>query len=311
MTLLIDVHIEDWYSDDDLRAAIHAYDPEIDIRTYDEDWPPDDIRMVAVSQLRPDLPARLPNLQLVQKLGAGVETIVTHPALPDHVRVTRLKPEAPAREIAEYFLAYVLREQRNMRFHETEQHASRWTSVGPRENHKTTVGVLGLGHIGGTTARLFRDFGFQVLGWSRSSKTLEGVETSHGPDGLRALLQRSDHVCAILPSTEETRHLFSTELFSEMKPGATFLNAGRGDLVDEPALIAALDAGRPGHAVLDVLSTEPLPEASPLWQHPQVTLTPHVSGWHLGDAFGDVASNYRSLLADKPLLHEVDRTKGY
>ena len=311
MTLLIDVHIEDWYSDNDLRAAIHAYDPDIDIRTYDEDWAPEEIRMVAVSQLRPDLPARLPNLQLVQKLGAGVETIVTHPALPDHVRVTRLKPEAPAREIAEYFLAYVLREQRNMRLHEAEQRVRRWTSVGPRENHKTTVGVLGLGHIGGTTAHLFRDFGFQVLGWSRSPKSLEGVETSHGPDSLRALLQSSDHVCAILPSTEETRHLFSTELFSEMKPGATFLNAGRGDLVDETALIAALDAGRPGHAVLDVLSTEPLPEASPLWQHPQVTLTPHVSGWHLGDAFGDVAANYRSLLADSPLLHEVDRTKGY
>ena len=71
MTLLIDVHIKDWFSDDDLRAAIHAYDPDIDIRTYDEDWAPEDIRMVAVSQLRPDLPTRLPNLQLVQKLGAG------------------------------------------------------------------------------------------------------------------------------------------------------------------------------------------------------------------------------------------------
>lgn len=311
MTLLIDVDIEDWFTDEELRSAIRAYDASLDIRTYAEDWNPNDIRMVAVSRLRPDLPARLPNLELVQKLGAGVETIVNNPALPDHVRVARLKPEAPAREIAEYFLAYVLREQRNGRFHDAEQRASRWTSVAPRENHKTTVGVLGLGHIGGTTARLFRQFNFNVLGWSRSQKSVDGIETCHGDAGLRTLLGRSDHVCAILPSTSETRDLFNTDLFGIMKPGSTFLNAGRGDLVNEDALIAALDAGRPGHAVLDVLSEEPLPATSPLWRHPGVTLTPHVSGWHLGDAFADVAANYRNLVTGAPLLHEVDRKRGY
>ncbi|WP_299356048.1 glyoxylate/hydroxypyruvate reductase A [uncultured Shimia sp.] len=311
MTLLIDAATSGWFSDSELRAEVRRFDPDLDIVTHEDAWDPSAIRMVAVSRLRPDLPARLPNLELVQKLGAGVETIVAHPALPPHVRVARLKPEAPAREIAEYCLAYVMREQRNMRFYAAEQEASRWTSVAPRETHKTTVGVLGLGHIGGYTADLFHKLGFNVLGWSRSPKSVNGIECLHGIDGLLDLLGRSDHVAAILPSTEATRGLFDAKMFAAMKPGSTFLNAGRGDLVDEGALVAALDKERPGHAVLDVLNQEPLPASSPLWQHPCVTITPHVSGWHLGDAFADVARNYRSLVAGESLLHEVDRAQGY
>ncbi len=95
-----------------------------------------------------------------------------------------------------------------------------------------------------------------------------------------------------------------------MKPGAVLLNAGRGDLIDEDALIDALNADL-GGAVLDVTRKEPLPQTSPLWDHPGVTITPHVSGWHLGDAMNDVAENYRRLIAGEDLLHEVDRKRGY
>ena len=96
-----------------------------------------------------------------------------------------------------------------------------------------------------------------------------------------------------------------------MKHGSQLLNAGRGDLIDEATLIEALDKGTPGHAVLDVTSVEPLPQDSPLWAHPGVTITPHVSGWHLGDALSDVAENFRRLSVGAPLLHEVDRAQGY
>lgn len=311
MALLIDVGQDDWYSDAELRTLILEYDPALDIRTPDTIGDARDIRMLAVSNLRSNLPRNLPNLELVQKLGAGVETIVNHPALANHVRVARLKPEAPAREIAEYCLAYVLREQRNMRAHETSQRASRWASTAPRETDKTKVGVLGLGHIGGFTARLFRTLGFEVLGWSRSSKSIDGVTCLHGRDGLISLLGQCNHVAAILPSTSDTRDLFDKALFDEMMPGSTFINAGRGDLVVESDLMLALDKGQPGHAVLDVLRQEPLPANNLLWSHPAVTITPHVSGWHLGDAFADVAANYRNLIAGDPLLHEVDRLRGY
>lgn len=309
MALLIATGLTGWISDEDIRKDLAARAPDADIRTQPGDAR--DITMVAVSRLTSSLVQGLPNLRLVQKLGAGVETIVTHPALAPHVRVTRLKPDAPAREIAEYFLAYILRYQRNMKIHDLSQRAAAWEPVAPLEADKTTVAVLGLGHIGGRTARVMRDMGFRTLGWSASPKTIDGVDCRDGTDALADVLGQADHVCAILPSTPQTRDMMDAVRFAQMKPGATFLNAGRGDLVDEVALIQALNDGPPNHAVLDVTRTEPLPADSPLWSHPKITITPHVSGWHLGDAMKDVIENYRRLMAGDPLLHEVDRAKGY
>lgn len=311
MALLIATGQTDWIPDEDLRDELRVLAPDTDIRTEADPGPLDDITMIAVSRLPTGLPARLPNLQLVQKLGAGVETIVAHPALPAHVRVTRLKPEAPAQEIAEYCLAYILRGQRNMAAHAEAQARCAWEPVAPRAAQDTTVGVLGLGHIGGRTAIMLRDHGFRVLGWSRSAKAIDGVDCRHGLDALYDVLGACDYVAAILPSTTETRGMINAETLARFKPGATFLNAGRGDLVDEAALLAALDTGPLTQAVLDVVSAEPLPPDNPLWNHPCVTITPHVSGWHLGDAMRDVVENYRRLTAGAHLLHEVDRARGY
>ncbi|MFW8595372.1 2-hydroxyacid dehydrogenase [Cribrihabitans neustonicus] len=311
MALLISIGHAGWYSEEDLAAELCKLAPGADIRPASAPGNLEEITMLAVSSLKSDLPARLPGLRLVQKLGAGVETIVAHPDLPAHVRVARLKPQEPAREIAEYCLAYILRAQRNMVHHAAAQARAEWDPVAPKRAAETTVAVLGLGHIGGLCARLMRDMGFRVEGWSRLPKEIEGVACHHGAEALPEVLGHADHVCAILPSTPETRGMFGAELLAAMKPGATLINAGRGDLIDEAALRAALDAGRPGAAVLDVLSREPLPADDALWTHPAVTITPHVSGWHLGDALGDVVENLRRLEAGEPLLHEVDRARGY
>ncbi|MGI9368603.1 MAG: 2-hydroxyacid dehydrogenase [Ruegeria sp.] len=311
MALLVETGLSDWMSDAEIAAEIRRQIPDADVRTPDTVGDRAEIEMVAVVGLNNDQPKQMPNLQLVQKLGAGVETIVANPALPDHVRVTRLKPDAPAQGIAEWFLAYILRAQRHMRFHEDEQKKSVWSPKAPEYTPGSVVGVLGLGHIGGRTARMLKAVGFQVKGWSRSPKSIEGVDCRHGADALPTMLAECDHVCAILPSTPDTVGLFDAGMLAAMRPGSQLLNAGRGDLIDEDALITALNAGTPGHAVLDVVSAEPLPGNSPLWHHPEVTITPHVSGWHLGDAISDVAENYRRLTAGEPLLHEVDRQRGY
>ncbi|TMV07661.1 glyoxylate/hydroxypyruvate reductase A [Ruegeria sediminis] len=311
MALLIETGMSGWMTDAEIAEQVRDQFPQADIRTPDAIGNPDEITMMAVVGLNPERVAQLPNLRLVQKLGAGVETIVRNPALPGHVRVTRLKPDAPAREIAEWFLAYILRAHRNMPMHEAEQRMAAWTPVEPKYTPDTVVGVFGLGHIGARTARMLRDLGFQVKGWSRSRKDIEGIDCRDGAAALPALLAECDHVCAILPSTPETVGLFDAGLLAAMKPGSQLLNAGRGDLIDETALMSALDAGTPGHAVLDVVREEPLPAESPLWRHPRITITPHVSGWHLGDAMKDVAENFRRLGAEEPLLHEVDRNRGY
>lgn len=311
MALLIEIGHNGWYSEEELAAELLKLDPKADIRTMADPGDLADVTMMAVSTLKSDLPTRLPNLQLVQKLGAGVETIVAHPALGPDVRVARLKPEEPAREIAQYCLAYVLRGTRNMRYHETAQARAIWDPVAPRRPQDISVGVLGLGHIGGLTAALMRDMGFNTYGWSRTQKDIDGVTCLTGEHGLNGVLASCDYVCAILPSTDDTRDLLNGDRLARMKEGATLINAGRGDLIDEAALISALYQRRPGHAVLDVLRKEPLPADNPLWKHPCVTITPHVSGWHLGDALGDVVGNLRRLQAGSPLLHEVDRARGY
>jgi glyoxylate/hydroxypyruvate reductase A len=311
MALLIEIGQPEWMANGELCDQLRPLLPGADIRCGPELGDPADIAMLVCSRLLPDLPTRLPNLRLVQKLGAGVETIVASPNLGPEVRVARLKPDAPAQEIAEYCLAYVLREQRNMAFHADRQRAHAWDVLAPRETPATTVGVLGLGHIGGRVATALAGLGFRVLGWSRSAKTLPGVGCRHGAAALLPMLGECDYVASVLPSTPETRDLADARFLAAMKPGAVLINVGRGDLVAEDDLLTALDSGHLGGAVLDVFRTEPLPAGHSFWNHPKVTVTPHVSGWRVTGAAATVAENYRRLMAGAALLNEIDRTAGY
>ena len=152
---------------------------------------------------------------------------------------------------------------------------------------------------------------FRTLGWSRTPKAIDGVDCRAGPDALPGLLGECDYVVSILPSTPQTVDLFDASLLARMKPEAVLINAGRGDLIVEAALLDALDNDRLAGAVLDVFRAEPLPAGDPLLAHPKVTVTPHVSGWHLDGGFEDVAENYRRLMDGSALLHEVDRAAGY
>ncbi len=124
------------------------------------------------------------------------------------------------------------------------------------------------------------------------------------------MLAECDYVASVLPSTPQTHHLFNSRVLAAMKKGATLINVGRGNLIVEEDLLAALDSGQVGRAVLDVFMQEPLPGEHPFWQHPQVTVTPHVSGWHVGGGLEVVAENYRRLLEKRPLLDLVNRGAG-
>ena len=315
--LLIDADMPAWKTDSSIADELQALLPDVPILAWDackkkESVDLSHVRMVViVGRVRTELISRLPRLAVVQKLGAGVEHVVGDPQLPPAVRVTRLKPSAAADEIAEYALAYALHRQRNMATHEAQQREKVWQPIGPLETPRTTVGVLGLGHIGGRIARTFASLGFVVLGWARSAHALPAVECLVGESGLESVLRRSDIVVAILPSTPQTVRLLDARRLALMKAGSQLINVGRGDAIDEAALLAALDAGRPATAVLDVVSEEPLPSSSPLWSHPGVTLTPHVSGWRITGGMETVADNWGRLVRGAALLHEVDRTRGY
>ena len=166
MAVLVDIHSQDWMSNEDFRKEIAGLVNE-DVRFYPQLGDPQNIRMLVTDKLREGMITRLPNLELIQKLGAGVDTMVSDPELPVHVRIARIKHNTTAMEMARFCLAYVLQDVQNIVFHRDKQNQSIWEPIAPKRVADLTVGVLGLGHIGGTAARLFASAGFDIVGWSR------------------------------------------------------------------------------------------------------------------------------------------------
>ena len=257
----------------------------------------------------------MPNLRLVQSTWAGVEAIL--PVVPDGVRVARMIDPQLALTMAEAVLAWTLYLHRDMPRYARQQRRSEWIEHVPVRASKRTVGILGLGALGSVAAETLRDQRFDVAGWSRSEKSMDGVECFHdgaGGGGVDALLERSEIVVNLLPDTPATIGLLGAAAFDRMPSGASLINFGRGPTVDDDALLDALDAGHLDHAVLDVFVTEPLPDDHPYWDHPRVTVLPHISGPTSTDTAAIIAAdNVRAFLADGTLPENalVDRTRGY
>jgi glyoxylate/hydroxypyruvate reductase A len=174
-----------------------------------------------------------------------------------------------------------------------------------------TVGVLGLGELGSDAARKLGALGYRVAGWSRTARKLDGVACHHGEDGLGALLAASDAVACLLPLTPATRGIVNRATIARMKPGVVFVNAARGGHVVDDDLLAALDEGRVGLAVLDVFNEEPLPPEHRYWSHPRVVMTPHVAALTLPLMADAVLDNVKRLREGRPLRHLVDVERGY
>ncbi|WP_308215174.1 D-2-hydroxyacid dehydrogenase [Pseudarthrobacter sulfonivorans] len=174
--------------------------------------------------------------------------------------------------------------------------------------------VTGLGEIGLETARIARALGMKVSGTKRTVEPIEGIEKVADNDGLAALLATADAVVNTLPGTPFTEKLFNHEVFSAMKPGTVFVNVGRGTVVDEDALLEALNNGQVSYACLDVFAVEPLPQDSPLWNHPKVLVSPHTSALSAAEnrlIAERFCSNLRTFLDGGDLPHLVDPVHFY
>ncbi len=311
MANLIDIKNPEWLRDEELREQLLAFDGDADIRVAADPGNLAEIDMITVSTYIPGEALRYPNLKLIQKTGAGVNNILVDERLPATVEVARLEAATSGNEMAEFALSYVLQQQRHLREYHAQQAESLWLGYAPRVSSRTRVAILGLGRIGEIVAQRFIDNRFLVSGWSRSAKQIAGVDCYHGDEGLLQLLADADYIVCVLPSTPETRGFMGRQTFQRCKPSALLINMGRGDLVNEAELMQALDDGLLAGAVLDVVSEEPLPPQHPLWLHPKIQITPHVSGYHLGDAIAGIAENYQRLQSGEPLVNLVDRKRGY
>lgn len=272
-----------------------------------------DLDIAIVANPPPGALAGLPRLRLVQSLWAGVERLLADPTLPATVPLARMVDPAMNAAMAETALWAVLSLQRGFFRYERLQRAACWAPHPQRRADELAVAVLGLGQMGRATARRLVAHGCRVLGWSATPAALEGVECLHGGATLDArLLPEADVVVNLLPLTSATRGLFDAARLARMKPGAALVNLARGAHVVETDLLAALDAGRLGHAVLDVFQEEPLPPAHPFWRHERVTVLPHAAAQtDPRSAAAVAAANVRAVRRGEPPAHRVDRARGY
>jgi phosphoglycerate dehydrogenase-like enzyme len=211
--------------------------------------------------------------------------------------------------IAEYVLASVLGCYQRLAERRAEQAAHRWTRLPFREIAGKRWLVIGFGAIGQAVAERAKAFGAHVTGVRRSVAPHPAADRMAGLEEVMALLPQSDVVVLAAPLNEATRNLADADFFAAMKPRSLVVNVGRGGLVDEAALLAALDTGVPEQALLDVFQAEPLPAASPLWDHPRVSLTAHASAFGDGQAARNDAiflENLRRRLGGEPLLYVAD-----
>ena len=245
--------------------------------------------------------------RLVQSLWAGVERIVGNRTLTQPL--CRMVDPGLAQGMAEWCLGWAMRLHLGMdRYLQDGQ----WRNgLVPPLASERPVTILGMGELGRAVAARLGGVGFPVTGWSASGRPVEGVRVL-GADALPQALEGAGILISLLPDTPGTRSLLDARRLAMLPQGAVLLNPGRGTVLDDQALLAALDEGRLGHAVLDVFRTEPLPPEHPFWAHPRVTVTPHIAADTRPETAAPVAAeNLRRAMAGQPLLHLVDRTRGY
>jgi glyoxylate/hydroxypyruvate reductase A len=277
---------------------------------------PAEVRYAAVWKPRPGELAALANLRVIFNLGAGVDALIADPTLPK-LPLVRVAVDDLTRRMTEYVVLHVLAHHRQERYLRDSQRGKNWAPKYQWPASAISVGIMGLGNLGADSALALKHLGFRVAGWSRSAKLIPGIGSFHGEPGLEAFLRQTHILVCLLPLTASTRHILNRNLFSMLDRtgplGAPVLiNAGRGGLQNEAQLLDCLNDGTLGAATLDVFETEPLPQDSPFWSHPKVTLTPHNAADTDPEAISRyVAGQIARHEAGQPLHNVVDMTRGY
>lgn len=295
------------------RDAILALKPDLDLILDPVECDPAsiDILLYAPSGPIQNL-APYAGAAAIQSLWAGVETILGNPTLPEHTPVLRMVEDGLTIGMTDYVVGHVLRAHLGVQRQQEDQQAGRWGEDGPPLSQDRRVGIVGLGALGRDAAEKLAALHFRVSGWSRSPKALTGVTCLSGTDGLQQLLGTSEILVLLVPLTPATNGLIGADALSRLPEGAHIINAARGPLIDEDALLEALDTGKIETATLDVFDTEPLPQGHPFWSHPRVLVTPHIaSATRPPTAARTILEQVSRFEAGKPFLHIVDRERGY
>lgn len=291
--------------------------PQRNIRVWPDMGDVADVHYVAAWLPPADVVRSLPNLKVIFSLGAGVDAILSDPTLPQNTPLVRVNDPDLTMRMSEHIVLHVLMHHRQQRRLDANQAAKIWDNFPQHAASALRVGVMGLGVLGADAARKLSLMGFPAAGWSRTRKTLEGVDCYAGATELDAFLARTDVLICLLPATPETDAILNRKLFQKLARSGPFgapilINAGRGRQQNEADILVALDAGELYAASLDVFQKEPLTPSSPFWSHDKVILTPHsAADSDPATICAYVAQQIERFERGEDLQNVVDRKQGY
>ena len=291
---------------------LQRLDPDLDVRIWPQMGNTDDIELALTWYHPIGEFAKFKNLKCIASLGAGVDHIFRDSELPEEVPITRVVQSSMSQFMSEYVILAVLHYCRQFDIYKNDQAAKRWHSRIPLLARDICIGIMGLGQLGADAARKLAQLEFNVAGWSRTPKAIDGVESYAGEDALDDFLSRANILVCLLPLTPDTKGILNSSTFEKLPAGAYIINVARGAHLIEDELLAALDSGHLTGACLDVFQTEPLPEDHPFWSHPKILITPHISS--ITDPLSvmpQILENYRRMKTGKSLKHVIDIDRGY
>jgi glyoxylate/hydroxypyruvate reductase A len=292
--------------------AVRDIDASLTFRRWPATEPVDDIDFIIVGGRMPGDFSPFIHLRGIQSTWAGVNHLLQSGALPPAVPVARMVDDGLTCSMTEYLVFQVLDHFRQGPALRRAHREQRWLSGPAAETQHGTVGIMGLGALGQDAVRQFAALGVRLRGWSRTAKTVPGVDCYAGAAQLPAFLAGCQILICLLPLTPDTRGMLDADLLAKLPAGACLINAARGPHLVDADLLAALDAGHLSRAVLDVFHVEPLPESHPFWRHPHITITPHIAAiTRAGTGATLIVENYRRALAGQPLINQVDQVRGY
>jgi len=294
------------------KQAIIGEAPNIDVEIWPNIEQPDRVQFVACWNQPSHMLDHFPNLKAISSLGAGVDHILADESRPKDVSVCRVVAPSLESQMKNYLLNAVLNLQHNTYRYIRQQMQAQWTIHPRKEKADLSIGVMGLGKLGGPVTQMFANMGYTVNGWSKSAKQLPGIKTHTGPEGLQGFLANTNLLICLLPLTPQTHGILDLKLFKQLHHPAHLINVGRGAHLVEEDLIYAIDRGWMTGATLDVFTEEPLPEYHPFWNRKSIMITPHISSTSKPKEIApQLVENYKRLLSGMKLQNAVDLQKGY
>lgn len=294
---------------DKLIAKLAEHIPLAEIQVWPEVKQPELVEFALVWKHQHGSLSQFPNLKGVSSFGAGVDSIVTDPQLPN-VPVARIVDDNLAKDMANYILAMIQHHKLRLNQFANQQSQSLWKPKSARRGKQ--VGILGFGQLGQAAALLLSQMGYQVEAWGRSNRKVGEVTCASGEQAFERIVSSSDYLVCLLPLTKETENILDRRVFALMPTDSALINVARGKHLVEQDLLDALEQQQLAFAYLDVFIQEPLPKQHAFWQHPNIQVTPHISAvTNVDTAVSQIVENYYRVKQQQPMLHCIDLKQGY